>query len=249
MDGYSHHGRSERESSLVLHNADGNQALMGFPNPGIGKTRMSGAIEVFPIGEMNTRHKEAVMKWILCLFGMFYLSGIPAKGEEITFSFQGTVHELDTEFYHFGGRPFEITYSFERTTKNANAGQSESGRYIGAIKSGSLTIYAEDKPYHWVIKPEGPDNTIEIKHRKDADTYSASASISAQSPGNEVPATFSVELIDDRAAALGDTSLPPSLKLSSFGSLKVVKFTFVGVKKNVFYAFGIITSAGTPAPQ
>jgi hypothetical protein len=189
------------------------------------------------------------MKHLLSTLVAFFIFGVPIKGEEIAFTFQGTIHELDTEFYHFGGRPFELAYSFERTTKDADAGQSESGRYLGAIKSGSLTIYAENRPYHWSIRPDGPGNIIEIKHHKNADSYSASASISPQGPGNEVPATFVVELVDDSATALDNNSLPSALKLKSFDSLKVVKFTFTGLKQNIFYAFGIITSANTPAPQ
>jgi hypothetical protein len=225
--------------------------IMDFPISRPGKRAwLSGTIEInFRSGKQTHVKRRAVMKRLLITLIVLFMFGITAKGEEITFAFQGTIHELDTEFYHFGGRPFEITYSFERTTKDANVGQSESGRYIGAIKSGTLTIYAENRPYHWVIRPDGPNNIIEIKHHKNADSYSASASISAQGPGNEVPATFIVELVDDSATALSNNGLPSALKLKSFDSLKVVKFTFAGAKQNIFYAFGIITSANTPAPQ
>jgi hypothetical protein len=224
---------------------------MDFPKSRPGKRAwLSGTIEINIRSEKQTHVKRrAVMERFLSALVVLFMFGIPVKGEEITFAFQGTIHELDTEFYHFGGRPFEIAYSFERTTKDANVGQSESGRYIGAIKSGRLTIYAENKPYHWVIRPAGPNNIIEIKHHKNADSYSASASISAQGPENEVPATFIVELVDESATALINNSLPSALKLKSFDSLKVVKFTFTGAKQNIFYAFGIITSANTPAPQ
>jgi hypothetical protein len=81
-----------------------------------------------------------------------------AKGEEVTFSFRGTIHELDGEFSYFTGHPFEITYSFDTTTDDANPGDSESGRYAGAIRSGSLTIFAANETFKWVVEPDGPEN-------------------------------------------------------------------------------------------
>jgi hypothetical protein len=189
------------------------------------------------------------MKGLLSALVMIIMICISAKAEEVTFTFAGTIHELDTEFYHFGGRPFEITYSFERTTKDANPGEPESGKYVGAIKSGSLTIFADGKVYNWEIKPDGPNNIIEVKHLKTADSYSASASISGQKSGNEIPATFIIELIDDSATALGNDALPSSLELKSFDFPKIARFTFIGASQCIFYAWGIITSAHTPTPQ
>ena len=43
-----------------------------------------------------------------------------AKGEEVTFSFRGTIHETDGEFSYFTGHPFEITYSFDTATDDAD---------------------------------------------------------------------------------------------------------------------------------
>jgi len=85
------------------------------------------------------------MKHLLSALVMVIVICISAKAEEVTFTFRGTVHELDTEFAYFGGRPFEITYSFERTTKDANPGDTESGRYVGAIKSGRLTLFGDGR--------------------------------------------------------------------------------------------------------
>jgi hypothetical protein len=180
------------------------------------------------------------MRHLLSALVMIILIGISAKAEEVTFAFAGVIHELDTEFYHFGGRPFEITYSFERTTRDANPGEPESGKYIGAIKSGGLTVFADNKTYHWAIQPDGPNNLIEVKHLKNSDSYSAGASISGQGSANEVAATFIIELTDDSATALGNDALPSSLKLMSFGTQKIVRFTFMGASQRIFYAFGII---------
>jgi hypothetical protein len=188
------------------------------------------------------------MRHFLSVLAISTMICISAKAEEVTFTFRGTVHELDSEFYHFGGRPFEITYTFERTTKNSNSGGPESSNYIGAINSGRLTIYADTKPCTWVINPDGPGNVIEVKHLKNSHSYTAGANISGQA-GNEVPATFIVELTDDSAAALSNNVLPASLNLESFGSRRIVRFTFTGASKVVFYGFGIITSGDTPAPQ
>jgi hypothetical protein len=189
------------------------------------------------------------MKHLLSVFVMVIMICISAKAEEVVFTFKGTIHELDTEFSYFGGRPFEITYSFERKTKDSNPGEPESGKYIGAIKSGSLTIFADGKTYNWVIKPGGPNNIIEAKHLKNADTYSASANVSGQESGNEIPAAFIIELIDASATALGNNALPSSLNLKSFDFQKIVRFTFIGALKHIYTTWGIITSGNTPAPQ
>ncbi len=189
------------------------------------------------------------MKRLLSSLFTVILICISAKAEEVTFTFAGIIHELDTEFYHFGGRPFQITYSFERTAKDANPGDPESGKYSGAIKSGSLTVFADNKTYRWVIRPDGPDNLIEVKHLKNLYSYSAGASISGQGSGNDVTATFIVELTDDSAAGLGNDALPSSLRLRSFGNQKIVRFTFMGPSQRIFYAFGIIMHGDTPTPQ
>jgi hypothetical protein len=189
---------------------------------------------------MNRLPGVLVMVIIICTF---------AKAEDVTFTLRGIMHELDTEFSYFGGRPFEITYSFERTTKDAQSGDPDTGRYVGAIKSGSLTLFGDGKTCHWVIKPDGPNNIIEVKHLKNADSYSASASISGKESGNEIPATFNLQLIDDSATALGNDALPSSLKLKSFTFQKIVTFTFIGSLQHVYSAFGVITSGNTPAPQ
>jgi hypothetical protein len=206
-------------------------------------------VEKLSIEKINTCHWEVSMKRLLSALAMVMIICILAKAEEVTFAFKGTIHELDTEFSHFGGRPFEITYSFERTTEDANPGEPKSGRYVGAIKSGSLTIFADGKTYNWVIKPDGPNNIIEVKHLKNADSYSASASVSSSGSGNEIPVTFIVELIDDSATALDSDALPSSLKLKSFDFQKIVRFTFTGALQHIYSTWGIITSGNTPTPQ
>ena len=189
------------------------------------------------------------MKRLLNVLFMAVIICVSAKAEEATFTFKGSMHELDTEFSYFGGRPFELTYSFEVTTVDANPGDPESGRYIGAIKSGSLTIFGDGRTYKWVIKPDGPNNVIEVKHLKNTDSYSASASISNQGSGNEIPVAFIVELIDDSATALSNDALPSFLKFKSFNFPKIVKFTFTGALQHIYGTWGIITSANTPTPQ
>jgi hypothetical protein len=189
------------------------------------------------------------MKIILSALGIFILICISAKAEEVAFTFSGTLHELDTEFGDFGGRPFEITYTFESATKDANPRDPECGKYIGSIKSGSLTIYADGNTFHWVIKPEEPNNFIEVKHVKNADSYSASANVSGQETGNTIPVTFIIELISENTAALSNDALPSTLKLKSFNSQRIVKFTFTGPMQHVYGTWGIITSGNTPTPE
>lgn len=137
------------------------------------------------------------MKRILSALILVIVVCITAKAEEVIYSFGGTVHELDGEFNYFAGQPFEITYSFERTTNDVDPGDPKSGQYIGAIKSGNLTIFTRDRTLTWVVKPDEPTNIIEVKNLDAVDSYSASASISGLEVGNEIPASFIIELIDE----------------------------------------------------
>ena len=117
------------------------------------------------------------MKLLLSALVMVAMICIAAKAEEVIFSFGGTVHELDGEFNYFTGQPFEITYSFDRATNDADPGDPKSGQYVGAIKSGSLTIYTRNRTLTWAVKPEGPCNFIEAKNLDALDSYSAGARI------------------------------------------------------------------------
>lgn len=182
------------------------------------------------------------MKRLLSMLVLVVSICTAAKAEEVTFTFRGIIHELDTEFSYFGGRPFEITYSFERTTKDANSGDPNTGRYAGAIKSGSITLFGDGKTCKWAIKPDGANNSIEVKHLKNKVTYSATARISGEEFGNEIPLSFVLELIADDATALGNDALPSSLKLKSFDFQKIVAFTLTGSLQHTYSAFGVITS-------
>jgi hypothetical protein len=186
------------------------------------------------------------MKRLLSAVAMVTMICIAAKAEEVVFSFRGTVHELDGEFNYFTGQPFEITYSFDRATNDADPSDPKSGKYIGAIKSGSLTIFTRNRTLTWAIKPDGPYNIIEAKNGDASDSYSAGASISGLETGNEIPASFIIELTDDRATALSNDALPSSLKISSFGLQRIVQFTFVGAAKHTYSTIGVITSDSAP---
>ena len=186
------------------------------------------------------------MKRLLSAFFMVAMMCIAAKAEEVTFSFRGTVHELDGEFNYFTGQPFEITYSFDRATKDADPSDPKSGQYLGAINSGSLTIFTRNRTLTWAVKPDGPYNLIEVKNLDARDSYSAGASISGLEVGNEIPASFIIELTDDKATALSNDALPSSLKISSFGLQRIVQFTFIGSTKYTYSAMGILTSDNPP---
>jgi hypothetical protein len=168
-----------------------------------------------------------------------------AKGEEVVFSFRGTVHELDGEFSYLSGQPFEIVYSFERKTDDANPDDPKSGSYIGAIKSGTLTIFNGSKSLKWVVEPDGPHNIIEIKNLDTSDSYNAGVSVSGPVAGSEIPAYFLIELTDGNANALSNDKLPSSLDLRSFDQ-RIVKFTFVGIRQTIYSTLGIITSGSAP---
>lgn len=174
--------------------------------------------------------------------------GIQAKGEEVTFRYRGTVHEMDGEFNYFTGHPFEITYTFESTTDDADPNDPESGSYIGAIKSGSLTVFPISGPIHWVVDPDGPLNFIEVKNLDTTDSYAASVSVSGPAVGREIPAYFLIELKDRDATALSDDQLPSSLEIASFDSQRIVRLTFVGARELVYSTLGVITSGNTPIP-
>jgi len=189
------------------------------------------------------------MKHLLSALAIVIMLGISAKGEEVTFSLRGTVHELDGEFSFFSGQSFEIIYSFERKTDDANPDDPESGSYIGAIKSGSLTIFTRNETFNWVVEPDGPNNIIEVKNLDTADSYVASASVSGPVVGDEIPAYFVIELIDGDATALSNDELPSSLEIPSFDHQRVAELTFVGETKYVYSTLGIITSGSAPIPR
>jgi hypothetical protein len=186
------------------------------------------------------------MKHHLSGLVMVILICAAARGEEVTFNFRGTIHELDGEFSYFTGHPFEITYSFDTTTDDVNPDDPESGNYTGAIRSGSLTIYTPNETLKWVVEPDGPENSIKAKNLDTADSYTAGASISGPAVGGEIPATFIVELIDSDANALGNDALPSSLEFLSFDRQRVAKFTFIGSRQLHYATWGIITSANMP---
>jgi hypothetical protein len=186
------------------------------------------------------------MKRFLSALVLTVLISAAAKAEEVVFSFRGTVHELDGEFNYFTGQQFEITYSFDRAAVDADPGDARSGRYIGAIKSGSLTIFTRNRVLTWSVKPDEPYNIIEVKNLEGLDSYSASASICGLEAGNDIPASFILELTDDKADALNNDGLPASLKSSSFGLNRIVLFTFVGSTKHIYSTIGVITSDSAP---
>lgn len=188
------------------------------------------------------------MKQFLCMLVVVIMICISAEAEEVVFSFRGTVHELDGEYSYFSGQPFEIVYSFESTTNDVNPGNSESGSYIGAIKSGTLTIFAGSESFIWVFEPDGPHNIIEVKNLDTADSYVAGVSVSGPVGGREIPVYFIVELTDRDATALTSDALPSSLEVRSFDP-KEVKLTFLGARQYVYSTLGIITSGNTPVPR
>jgi hypothetical protein len=189
------------------------------------------------------------MKHFLSTLVIVTVFCISAKGEEVTFRFRGTVHELDGQFSYFTGQPFEIIYSFESRTADADPNDPESGSYIGAIKSGTLTIFRDSEPFSWVVEPDGPHNIIEVKNLDTADSYSAGVSVSGPVVGSEIPAYFQIELIDRDATALSNDELPSSLEIPSFDFQSTVRFTFIGARESVYSTLGIITSGNTPVPQ
>jgi len=186
------------------------------------------------------------MKHLLSALVIFFMICTAVKGEEHTFSFSGTMHELDGEYSYFTGQPFEIVYTFESKTYDADPDDPESGIYSGAIKSGILTISSGRESIHWVVDPDGASNAIEVKDLDAADSYVASASVSGPAVGRKIPAYFRIELMDRDATALSSDKLPSSLEIRSFDNHRIVQFTFIGSRQYVYSTLGIITSAKAP---
>ena len=132
------------------------------------------------------------MKNLRGLIVMVFLLGVSARGEEVTFGFSGTVHEMDGEFLYLSGHPFELTFTFERATGDTRPGDPGSGSYVGAIRSGALVVYNGHEYYRWEIKPGGQDTFIEVKNLPGADSFIASAPLSGFIYENEIPAHFYV---------------------------------------------------------
>lgn len=185
------------------------------------------------------------MKNLLSALVLAILVCIPAKGEEVVFAFRGTVHELDGEFSYFSGQPFEIAYSFENKTADANPGDPESGAYIGAIKSATLTLYNGREYFRWTLKPDGYDNSITIKNLGAEDSYIAGGRLTGPVYDNEISAFFLIELIDKDAAVFSDDKLPSSLKIDSFDRIRA-QLTLIGVRKYTYSTLGVITSGNAP---
>jgi len=186
------------------------------------------------------------MKQFLSALAMIAMTCLPAVGEEVAFSFRGTVHELDGEFSYFTGQTFEIIYSFERTQDDVDFGDPRSGSYPGVIKSGRLTISRGDETLTWVVESGGPHNFIQVKNLDAADFYSAGVSVSGPVGRDAIPASFTIELIDGDSAALNSDELPTALEVESFRRQKIVRFSFKGTDQNVYSTVGVITSADTP---
>lgn len=182
------------------------------------------------------------MKHYLSALFIVVMICISAEAKEVVFSFKGTVHELDGEFSCFSGEPFEITYSFEPATADANPNDYKTGNYIGAIKSGTLAIFTSRGVFTWVVEPNGPYNSIEIKNSDAADSYAASMSVSSTGDGSEIPASFVVQLIAANSAVFNNDKLPTSLEITSFDNQRMVIFTFIGAKQYTYSTIGIITS-------
>jgi hypothetical protein len=167
---------------------------------------------------------------------------ISAEAKEVVFSFRGTVHELDGEFSFFSGQPFEITYSFEASTEDDNPNDPETGNYIGAIKSGTLAIFTGRGVFTWLVEPDGPYNSIEVKNLDSSDSYAASMSVSSTGDGTEIPASFTVELMAANTAVFSNDKMPSFLEITSFDNQRIVIFKFIGAKQYTYSTIGVVTS-------
>jgi hypothetical protein len=182
------------------------------------------------------------MKHRLSAFFLVVMICISAEAKEVVFSFRGTVHELDGEFSFFSGQPFEITYTFDPATADANPSDPENGNYMGAIKRGTLVISTSRGVFSWVVEPNGLYNSIEIKNLATADSYSAGMSVSSTGDGSKIPASCMVALIAANASVFNNDTLPSSLDIAAFDNQRIVIFTFIGETKIVYSTIGVITS-------
>jgi hypothetical protein len=189
------------------------------------------------------------MNYLLSVLVTAVVMCVSAGAKEVTFSFRGTLHEMDGEYSYFSGQPFEIIYSFDSKTDDDDPDDPDRGRYIGAITSGSLTIFSGSGFSRWIVEPYGPQNIIEVKKRDTAGSYHASASVSGPVDESEIPVYFQIRLKGTGAAALsasGNAALPASLHLHSFDEHRIVEFTFIGLSGYVYSTWGIVTSGETP---
>ncbi|MEJ2111049.1 MAG: hypothetical protein P8Z37_14295 [Acidobacteriota bacterium] len=186
------------------------------------------------------------MKYFLRAFAMVVIFCIPSLAEEATFSFRGIIHEMDGQYNYFTGQSFELTFSFDPATADENPADPETGSYVGAIRSGSFTIFNRGEPMTWIVDPDGTQNIIEVKNGETMDSYLATVSIHGPVGGSEIPADFMVELIDNNATALSSDALPLSLDIQAFEYQQGVKLSFVGVRQLVFATVGVINSADLP---
>jgi hypothetical protein len=164
--------------------------------------------------------------WASMLFALCILS-TAICAEPITVRVRGWVVDNLPELYAvFNGGRFEIEYTFESTTPDANPGDPESGLYYNPYLSGYMRV--DNGSYHvrWELDTATlSDSRVVVTSTGHA--YYAGAYLLPKSSGL-TPQYFIVELIDRDLEAFTSDALPTTLELSQFEWLHIVQLTFDG---------------------
>jgi hypothetical protein len=170
--------------------------------------------------------------WASMLFALCVLSTV-VWAEPITVRVRGrVVDNLPEPYAVFNGGRFQIEYTFESNTPDANPGDPESGLFYNPFLSGHMRV--DNGSYHvrWELDTATLSNSRVVVTSM-AHAYFAGAYL-LPNPSGLTPQYFIVELIDRDLEAFTSDALPTTLELSQFEWLHIVQLTFDGTCCSTF---------------
>lgn len=152
-------------------------------------------------------------------------AAVPSHAANISFSFSGTVGNVLGEVFSPGGTgsngfgsslPVSGTFVFNSATPDSNTGNSNIGRYNGAIQS--LTVNVGN--YTATYSPPPGTSFIRVVNNPSGDTYHLEVNgLTGPSVNGRAPSGFEFTLQDPSGNAFTNDSLPTTPpSLSSFAS-------------------------------
>jgi hypothetical protein len=161
----------------------------------------------------------------ICL--ILVLVSTAAWAEPITVRVRGrVVDNLPAPYAVFNGGRFEIVYTFESETPDANPGDPGSGLYSNSYVSGYMTVNSGPSHVRWELDTAALSD-ITVQYTSTAHAYFAGAYL-VPKPSGLTPQYFIVQLVDRDLKAFASDALPTTLELSQFEWLHSVQLTFDG---------------------
>jgi hypothetical protein len=160
------------------------------------------------------------------LFALCVLSTV-VWAEPITVRVRGrVVDNLPEPYAVFNGGRFQIVYTFESTTPDANPGDPESGLYWNPYVSGYMTVDQGRFHVRWELDTATLAETT-VHYTSTVHSYFAGAYL-LPNPSGLTPQYFIVQLVDRDLEAFASDALPTTLVLSQFEWIHSVTLKFDG---------------------